>query len=182
MPREISPPRPGVWSMHDTNDPCNFAVIKSALDTIVDDMAYTVMRTARSPIVRDVLDYSCTLCDAEGRILSQAKTVALHLGAVPDAVDSMLGKFGGTLAPGDVVIFNDPYAGGMHLPDIFMFKPIFTGERLLGFALWTAHHSAMGARAPGSTAADSTEIYQEGLRIPPLKLYERGVRNETLIE
>jgi N-methylhydantoinase B len=97
--------------MHKADDPFTFAVIKSALDTIVDDMAYTVMRTARSPIVRDVLDYSCTLCDAEGRILSQAKTVALHLGAVPDAVEAMLARFGGMLAPEDVVIFNDPYAG-----------------------------------------------------------------------
>src|SRR5262245_29783558 len=98
------------------NDPFTFAIIKSALDTIVDDLAYTVMRTARSPIVRDVLDYSCTLCDAQGRILAQAKTVALHLGAVPDAIESMLERFGDDIAPGDVVIFNDPYAGGMHLP------------------------------------------------------------------
>ena len=161
-------------------DPFTFAVIKSALDTIVDDMAYTVMRTARSSIVRDVLDYSCTLCDADGRILAQAKTVALHLGAVPDAVEAMLAKFGDTLAPDDVVIFNDPYNGGMHLPDIFMFKPIFLQERLQGYAVVIAHHCDVGGRVPGSNAADSTEIYQEGIRIPPLKLYEGGTPNETL--
>jgi N-methylhydantoinase B len=163
------------------NDPFTFAVIKSALDTIVDDMAYTVMRTARSPIVRDVLDYSCTLCDAEGRILAQAKTVALHLGAVPDAIASLLERFGDNIAPGDVVIFNDPYAGGMHLPDIFMFQPIFIAERLQGYAVVIAHHCDMGGRVPGSNAADSTEIYQEGLRIPPVKLYDRGRRDETLV-
>jgi N-methylhydantoinase B len=129
-----------------------------------------------------VLDYSCTLCDAEGRILSQAKTVALHLGAVPDAVEAMLARFGGTLAPEDVVIFNDPYAGGMHLPDIFMFKPIFVADRLQGYAVVIAHHCDMGGRVPGSNAADSTEIYQEGLRIPPIKLFDRGARNETLID
>jgi len=162
-------------------DPFTFAVIKSALDTIVDDMAYTVMRTARSSIVRDVLDYSCTLCDAEGLILAQAKTVALHLGAVPDAVAAMLAKFGGDLAPGDVIIFNDPYNGGMHLPDIFMFKPIFIGGQLHGHAVVIAHHCDVGGRVPGSNAADSTEIYQEGLRIPPLKLYSAGVANETLL-
>ncbi len=162
-------------------DPFTFAVIKSALDTIVDDMAYTVMRTARSSIVRDVLDYSCTLCDAEGLILAQAKTVALHLGAVPDAVAAMLAKFGGDLAPGDVIIFNDPYNGGMHLPDIFMFKPIFLGGQLQGHAVVIAHHCDVGGRVPGSNAADSTEIYQEGLRIPPLKLYSRGIANETLL-
>jgi N-methylhydantoinase B len=163
------------------HDPFTFAVIKSALDTIVDDMAYTVMRTARSSIVRDVLDYSCTLCDAEGLILAQAKTVALHLGAVPDAVAAMLAKFGKDLAPGDVIIFNDPYNGGMHLPDIFMFKPIFLGGKLQGHAVVIAHHCDVGGRVPGSNAADSTEIYQEGLRIPPLKLYDKGVANETLL-
>lgn len=163
------------------DDPFTFAIVKSALDTIVDDMAYTVMRTARSSIVRDVLDYSCTLCDAEGLILAQAKTVALHLGAVPDAVAAMLAKFKNSLAPGDVVIFNDPYNGGMHLPDIFMFKPIFLGGQLQGHAVVIAHHCDVGGRVPGSNAADSTEIYQEGLRIPPLKLYDKGVANETLL-
>ena len=162
-------------------DPITFAVIKSALDTIVDDMAYAVMRTARSPIVRDVLDYSVTLCDRQGRILSQAKTVALHLGAVPDAMEHVLDRFAGDLHPGDVVVFNDPYEGGMHLPDIFMFKPIFSGERLLGFSVVIAHHCDVGGRVPGSNASDSTEIFQEGLRIAPMKLYERGVPNRTLL-
>ena len=134
-------------------DPITFAVIKAGLDTIVDDMAYAVMRTARSPIVRDVLDYSVTLCDARGRILAQAKTVALHLGAVPDAMEVVLERFAGRPAPGDVIVLNDPYAGGMHLPDIFMFKPIFTGERLLGFAVVIAHHCDMGGRVPGSNAS-----------------------------
>ena len=164
------------------DDPITFAVIKSGLDTIVDEMAYTVMRTARSTIVRDVLDYSVTLCDAAGRILSQAKTVALHLGAVPDAMDEILARFEGRLAPGDVVVLNDPYAGGMHLPDIFMVKPIFRGGRRLGFSVVIAHHSDVGGRVPGSNASDSTEIYQEGLRIPPMKLFEAGRRNETLIQ
>ena len=76
-----------------SNDPITFAVLKSAVESIVDDMAYTVMRTARSPIVRDVLDYSTTMCDAKGRILAQAKTVALHLGAVPDAMEALLARF-----------------------------------------------------------------------------------------
>jgi N-methylhydantoinase B len=161
-------------------DPITFAEIKSALDTIVDDMAYAVMRTARSPIVRDVLDYSVTICDREGRILSQAKTVALHLGAVPDAMEVVVDRFKGNLFPGDVIVLNDPYAGGMHLPDIFMFKPIFASNRLLGFSVVIAHHCDVGGRVPGSNASDSTEIYQEGLRIAPMKLFERGVPNKTL--
>ncbi|MDO8360951.1 MAG: hydantoinase B/oxoprolinase family protein [Devosia sp.] len=163
-------------------DPISFAVIKSGLDTIVDDMAYAVMRTARSPIVRDVLDYSVTICDAKGRILSQAKTVALHLGAVPDAMDVIMERFAGDMFPGDVMVLNDPYDGGMHLPDIFMFKPIFSGDLLLGFSVVIAHHCDVGGRVPGSNASDSTEIFQEGLRIAPMKLYSRGVSNRTLIQ
>ncbi|HDR9173099.1 TPA: hydantoinase B/oxoprolinase family protein [Burkholderia vietnamiensis] len=162
-------------------DPITFAVVKNALDTIVDDMAFAVMRTARSPIIRDVLDYSVTMCDAKGRILAQAKTVALHLGAVPDAVDVVIEKFASNVEPGDVIILNDPYEGGMHLPDIFMFKPIFFQERLQGFSVVIAHHCDVGGRVPGSNAADSTEIFQEGIRIPPTKLYVRGEANDTLI-
>jgi N-methylhydantoinase B len=161
-------------------DPVTFAILKNALDTIVDDMAYTVMRTARSPIVRDVLDYSCTICDSRGRILTQAKTVALHLGAVPDAMVAVLAAYGDDMHEEDVVILNDPYEGGMHLPDIFMFKPIFHAGRLQGYTVVIAHHCDMGGRVPGSNAADSTEIYQEGLRIPPLKLYHRGKPDPSL--
>lgn len=163
-------------------DPVTFAVIKSGMDTIVDDMAYAVMRTARSSIVRDVLDYSVTMCDAKGRILSQAKTVALHLGAVPDAMEVVLRQFSNDLAPGDVVVLNDPYEGGMHLPDIFMFKPIFVDDSLQGFSVVVAHHTDVGGRVPGSNASDSTEIFQEGIRIAPMKLYERGAPNKTLLK
>jgi N-methylhydantoinase B len=161
-------------------DPVTLTIVRNALDTIVDDMAYTVMRTARSPIVRDVLDYSCTICDAQGRILTQAKTVALHLGAVPDAMSVVMEAFADDLEDGDVIIFNDPYEGGMHLPDVFMFKPYFFNGALQGFLVVIAHHCDMGGRVPGSNAADSTEIFQEGLRIPPLKLYRRGERDNTL--
>ena len=167
--------------MSPSYDPITFAVIKNALDTIVDDMAYAVMRTARSPIVREVLDYSVTLCDRKGRILTQAKTVALHLGAVPDAMEVVMARFAGKFAPGDVIVLNDPYGGGMHLPDIFMFKPIFMGENLCGFAVVIAHHCDMGGRVPGSNASDSTEIFQEGLRIPCMKLFDAGIPNETLL-
>ena len=165
-----------------TIDPVTFAVLKSAFESIVDDMAYTVMRTARSPIVRDVLDYSATMCDAKGRILAQAKTVALHLGAVPDAMEAIQRHYGDDLNPGDVIILNDPYDGGMHLPDIFMFKPIFDGAQHIGYAVVICHHCDVGGRVPGSNASDSTEIFQEGLRIPPLKLFDRGVRNKTLFD
>jgi N-methylhydantoinase B len=161
-------------------DPITFAVIKSGLDSIADDMAYTVIRIARSEIVKDVMDFSAALCAADGQMVAQAKTIAQHLGAIPEAMEAVLSKFTDDLHDGDVVIMNDPYHGGMHLPDVFMFVPIFEGGRRCAFAVVVCHHTDVGGRVPGSNASDSTEIYQEGLRIPPLKLYSRGELNTTL--
>ena len=162
-------------------DPITFAVIKSALDSIVDEMAYAVIRTARSEIIKDVMDYSAALCDADGVMIAQAKTIAQHLGAVPDAMQSVLREFARDLHPGDVVAMNDPYEGGMHIPDVFLFLPIFHEARLEAFAVVIGHQTDMGGRVPGSNASDSTEIFQEGLRIPPVKLYERGVANRAVL-
>ena len=161
-------------------DPITFAVVKSALDAIVDEMAYTVIRTARSEIVKDVMDFSTALCDAEGRMVAQAKTIAQHLGAIPDAMASVLEQCRDDIHPGDVMILNDPFQGGMHLPDIFMFMPIFLDARLEGFSVVIAHHTDVGGRVAGSNASDSTEIYQEGLRLPVVKLYERGVPSQSV--
>ena len=99
---------------------------------------------------------------------------------MPEAMAAVLAKFGDDLHEGDAVIMNDPYHGGMHLPDIFMFMPIFHAGKRRAFAVVICHHTDVGGRVPGSNASDSTEIYQEGLRIPPLKLYDRGMLNETL--
>src|ERR1700742_560042 len=161
-------------------DPITFAVIKSGLDSIADDMAYTEVRIARSEIGKDVMDFSAALCASDGQMVAQAKTIAQHLGAIPEAMAAVLEKFEGDLHEGDVVIMNDPYHGGMHLPDIFMFVPIFFGGQRRAFAVVICHHTDVGGRVPGSNASDSTEIYQEGLRIPPLKLYDRGVLDKTL--
>jgi N-methylhydantoinase B len=162
-------------------DPITLAVIKSALDAIVDEMAYAVIRTARSEIIKDVMDYSAALCNADGLLIAQAKTIAQHLGAVPDAMQSVLREFAGDLHPGDVVVMNDPYEGGMHIPDVFLFLPIFVDDRIEAFAVVIGHQTDMGGRVPGSNASDSTEVYQEGLRIPPVKLYERGVASKTVL-
>ena len=161
-------------------DPITFAVIKNALDSIVDEVAYTVLRTARSEIVKDVMDYSAALCDAQGRMIAQAKTIALHLGAVPEAMAAVLEQYRDGLRQGDAVIVNDPYHGGMHLPDIFMFVPVLHDQTLRGFVVVICHHTDVGGRVAGSNASDSTEIFQEGLRIPPLKLFEEGRQNEVL--
>lgn len=161
-------------------DPITFAVMKNAMDAIVDEVAYTVLRTARSEIVKDVMDYSAAICDASGEMVAQAKTIAQHLGAIPEAMTAVNTRWMGQLRPGDAVIMNDPYSGGMHLPDVFMFYPVFAEDTILAWVVVICHHTDMGGRVPGSNAADSTEIYQEGIRIPPLKLFHAGMMDDTL--
>ena len=162
-------------------DPLTRELVKNALGSLVDEMAYTVVQTAHSEIVKDVMDFSTACCDADGRMLAQGKTIAMHLGAVPEAMAAIRGAYGDDVRPGDVFVLNDPYEGGMHLPDVFIIKPVFVGPRLFGWTLAVGHQTDMGGRVPGSNASDSTEIFQEGLRIPPLKLYDAGTPDRTLI-
>jgi N-methylhydantoinase B len=161
-------------------DPLVFELIKNALAGISDSMAVTVVRTARSFVVKQSMDFSTALCDANGELIAQGMCVPLHLGAMPPALQGVLQRYHGRLAPGDVCIVNDPYSGGSHLPDIFLFKPIFVDGRLVAFACVIAHQTDIGGRVSGGNACDNTEIYQEGLRIPPLKLFEHGVPNEAI--
>lgn len=161
-------------------DPITFELVRNALTSIVDDMALTIVRTAYSNVVRDNMDFSTALCDRSGNLIAQGLTIPLHLGSVPDAMAAFFSAFGDDIAPGDVWIMNDPFSGGMHLPDIFVVKPIFSADAALcGFAVTIAHHTDVGGRVAGGNASDSTEIYQEGVRIPPLRLYRRGEPNET---
>ena len=161
-------------------DPVAFELFHNALDTIVNDMSVVVVSTAYSQIVRDAMDFSTGLCDHKGRLVAQGLGISFHLGAIPGAMDAVLRTFDGDVNAGDVFILNDPYQGGMHLPDIFMFKPVFEQDLLLGFTVVIAHQADIGGRVPGGNAADSTEIFQEGLRIPPVKWFERGVPNTTM--
>src|SRR5258708_6388602 len=162
-------------------DAITLEVIQNALGSLVDEMALIVMRTAYSGIVRDALDYSTALCDRQGEMVAQGVTIALHLGSFPEAVQSILRRHGDSLHPGDMFILNDPYgSGGIHLPDIYVIKPIFVDDELQGFSCVLAHHTDVGGLVPGSNSTHATEIYQEGLRIPTLKLYERGAPNEAI--
>jgi N-methylhydantoinase B/oxoprolinase/acetone carboxylase alpha subunit len=155
-------------------DPVTQQIVGNALASIADEMATTIFRTAHSTVVRDGMDFSTAICDPDGETVAQGVTVPFHLGSVPHAMATLLAKWGGDLRPGDVFIMNDPFDGGIHLQDIFVFKPIFFDERLIGFATTTAHHGDVGGRLPGSSACDNTEIFQEGIRLPWLRLYDRG--------
>lgn len=164
-----------------TFDPVTLEVIQNGLESLVDEMALTVMRTAHSGIVKDAMDYSTAFCDREGRVISQGLTIVLHLGSFPDAVAAVRDIYEGDIAEGDVFILNDPYgSGGIHLPDIYVIKPIFAVGALQGFCGVVAHHADVGGIVPGSNSTDSKDIYQEGIRIPALKLFERGKPNHTL--
>lgn len=164
-------------------DPITMEVVKNALSSIADEMALVIMRTAYSSIVRDSMDYSTGLCDREGRAIAHGLTMALHLGSFPDAMRCLIADYGDRTYPGDVFVFNDPYtAGGMHLPDVYIVQPIFHEEQLEGYAATLVHQIDMGGIAPGSTAVYATEIFQEGLRLPIVKMYERGEPNETFFK
>ena len=169
--------------MSNAIDPITAQVIRNALSSISDEMALVIMRTAHSAIVRDSMDYSTGLCDREGRVIAHGMTMALHLGSFPDAMQKLVAKTRDKTYPGDIFVFNDPYvAGGMHLPDVYIVKPMFVNDELEGYACTLVHQTDMGGLAPGSTAVYAQEIFQEGVRIPILKLYERGKPNETFFE
>jgi N-methylhydantoinase B len=163
-------------------DPITLEILQNGLGSIVDEMALTVMRTAYSGVVKDALDYSTALCDRYGDMIAQGSTIVAHLGSFPSAVESILTKYAGRIFSGDIFILNDPYgSGGRHLPDVFVIKPVFIDDELEGFSCVVAHHTDVGGLVPGSNSIFSKEIFQEGLSIPTLKLYERGVPNAAIL-
>ena len=160
--------------------PITRELVRNALVTITDNMLVTVIRTSRSTVVKVNLDFSASICDAEGQMVAQGLSLPSHLGATMPALAGCLIEFGDDIHPGDILTSNDPYSGASHLNDVFMFKPIFSGTERVAFIGLTLHHTDMGGRVPGGNATDSTEIYQEGLRISPTKIYEKGEPNRTL--
>ena len=162
-------------------DPFLLEVLRYAFDTIAEEITLTIVRTAYSQIVRDSLDFSTALCDAQGRTLAQGVCTPMHLGAFHDALQHMLKIVKDDIHPDDVYIMNDPYAAlGQHLPDIYVVQPIFFDGTLRGWSATLAHHSDVGGIVAGSNALGAKEIWQEGLRLPVLKLIDKGQRNETL--
>jgi N-methylhydantoinase B len=163
-------------------DPITFEVIKNALASAADEMALIIMRSAYSPVVRDSMDYSTALCDRHGQVVAQGLTLAVQLGSFPDCMQILVRDHAAAARPGDVFLFNDPYgAGGQHLPDIYVIKPLFHENAIEGWACTMAHHCDVGGITPGSSAMHATEIFQEGLCLPIVKLHEAGIPNETLL-
>jgi N-methylhydantoinase B len=166
------------------SDPITEELFRNAISAVGDEMVLTIYRTAYSGVLKNIMDYSAAICDARGRLVAQGLSLPGHLCSIPVALQAVLAHFGNDVHEGDIFINNDPYDGGMHLPDIFIFRPLFApseqGGHPIAYAATICHHTDVGGRVPGSNASDSLEIYAEGLRIPPLKLFEKFQPNRTL--
>jgi len=163
-------------------DPITVSVVQHRLRAIVEEMGEAMLRTSYSQILNSSRDFSTALCDPEGRLIAQAEHVPIHVGALPFAAKAVHEFFKGTIRPGDVYLLNDPYRGGNHLPDLTAFVPVFDNDRLAFWAINRSHQSDIGGATHGAYNASATEIYQEGIRIPPLQLYEQGKRREDVYE
>lgn len=164
----------------DVRDPFALELVKNALSALADEMALTIHRTARSFVVKEALDFSTALFLADGQLIAQGTCLPFHLGAMPFAVRAIVREYGGRMRVGDLYITNDPYDGSTHLPDIVLVKPIFLEATLIGYSVALAHMTDIGGRMPGGNASDSTELYQEGLRIPPGRLWCAGEPEEFM--
>ncbi len=163
-------------------DPITLEIFKNLFVSVAEEMGATLGRTAYSPNIKERRDFSCACFLADGRMIAQAAHIPVHLGAMPASVRAALQAFD-TWTPGDLVVLNDPYLGGTHLPDITMISPTFVGDQdgPSFFVASRAHHADVGGMSPGSMPLAS-EIYQEGLIIPPVKLAESGVTVNSLLD
>ncbi len=173
----LDAPASGTVDMTSTDiSPIELEIIHNALTAAAAEMDVTVWRTSRSTIVRELLDYSTAIFDRDGWNVAQAARIPSHLNSMSTFLTEILARHipPEQWQPGDVVISNDPYCGGQHLPDIVAFKAVFHDGRRVGFVGTLCHHLDVGGSSPGSYGSSATEIFQEGLRIPPLKLIEAG--------
>jgi N-methylhydantoinase B len=163
--------------------PIDLEIMRNALTAAAAEMDVTIWRTSRSTIVRELLDYSTAVFDANGYNVAQSARIPQHLNSMGAGLLTLVREFVplDQWRDGDVIITNDPYCGGQHIPDILAFRPVFAGGRRIAIVGTVCHHLDMGGISAGSYGATATEVFQEGLRIPPLKLYRAGVLNEDLV-
>jgi len=162
-------------------DPITVEVIKGALTYAAEEMGIVLRNSAYSHNIKERMDFSCTIFDREKRLAAQAEHIPVHLGSMQLAVQKGLEKFEGELEDGDMILFNDPYISGTHLPDITVICPIFHGDKIIAYSANKAHHSDVGGKAPGSMAGDATEIYQEGIIMPPVKWVKRNAIDNEIV-
>jgi len=164
-------------------DPIKMEVIRNALSSVSEQMSLTIVKTAYSTIIREILDFSTALFDAKGRIVAPSAQIPFQMNSMSPALEGMFRYYPlDEWNPGDVFLMNDPYLGAGHLPDILTYSPIFYQDQMVAIAGSLAHHIDIGGRSPGSYGGDVTEIFQEGLRIPPIRLYESGKLNKYFMD
>src|SRR5437660_2026749 len=162
-------------------DPITRSVVQERLSLIVKEMGEAMLRTSYSQILNSSRDFSLAICDTDGRLIAQADHLPVHVGALPWATLAVEERFKDVKA-GDVILLNDPYNGGSHLPDLTAFVPVFAGDKRLLWTIVRAHQSDIGGATHGAYNPAATEIYQEGLRVPPIKLYEAGKLRDDLLD
>jgi len=162
-------------------DPVTMQVIRYGLEAIADDMGYNLMRMGRTTIVKEIMDINCAVLDATGGILAQAHLCPLMMFSLPETAANMI-KDIDDFEEGDVIVCNDPYLGGQHLLDMQFFSPVFFDGKLIAFVANIAHQLDMGGAVPGGVAGGLTEIFQEGLRVPFVKLYRKGKEDRKIFE
>ena len=165
--------------MPQRSDPATFEIVKNSLYKIAEEMRVVLAKTAYSPLLKSAGDYSCGVFDARGEMVAQGPDLPIHLGSMPDAVRAVVARFATDVHDGDVFVHNDPYFGGSHLPDVNVVRPAFQHGNPLGYTCLRAHWPDIGSATPGSYGA-VTQIFGEGLRIPPLRLISRGILNVDL--
>ncbi len=168
--------------MTQTIDPITLEVLTQGLISVVREMRATVMRTAKSVAIYEAKDFSCGLFAPDSQVVAQSEDIGSHVVPMPWTVQSAMAKLGDTLEPGDVILVNDPYVGGTHLNDVTIISPVFLDDRLIFFPAVREHWPDVGGMVPGSMSGNATEIYQEGIRIPPIKIMERGRMNQAALD
>lgn len=162
-------------------DPITRSVVQHRLSSIVNEMGEAMLRTSYSQILNSSRDFSLGICDVNGRLIAQADHIPVHVGALSWATLAIEERFK-DIKPGDVLLLNDPYHGGSHLPDLTAFVPVFDGERRLYWTIVRAHQSDIGGATHGGYNPSATDIWQEGLRVPPIRLYEAGKLRDDLLD
>ncbi|WP_134670976.1 hydantoinase B/oxoprolinase family protein [Halorussus marinus] len=160
-------------------DPVTLEILRNQLEGIAEEMGQVLIRGAYSPNIKERQDCSAALFDADGRMVAQAEHIPVHLGAMPEAVAAIRDE---DPEPGDAFLLNDPFAGGTHLPDVTIVSPVAPDGEIVGYAVTRAHHADVGGISPGSMPAGATEIYQEGVRIPGVRLATADGRNDDVLE
>ncbi len=163
-------------------DPITASVIRHRLTAIVEEMGEAMLRTSYSQILNSSRDFSAALCDGQCRLVAQAEHIPVHVGAMPWAAKAVADYFGDDVHPGDLFLLNDPYHGGSHLPDVTAIVPVFVAGTLAFWSMNRAHHSDIGGATHGAYNPAATEIFQEGLRIPPLRLWSKGEVRQDLAD